>query len=73
MMVLPTSVISWSPPAEPRVTSWYHVTLLEGRNREVRRLWASQDVTVSRLKRVRYGAVFLPKRLRMGDWSELST
>lgn len=52
--------------------SWYHVTLLEGRNREVRRLWASQDVMVSRLKRVRYGAVFLPKRLRMGDWSELS-
>ncbi len=51
---------------------WYHVTLLEGRNREVRRLWASQGVTVSRLKRVRYGAVFLPKRLRMGQWSELS-
>lgn len=51
---------------------WYHVTLLEGRNREVRRLWASQDVMVSRLKRVRYGAVFLPKRLRMGAWSELS-
>ena len=51
---------------------WYHVTLLEGRNREVRRLWASQGVTVSRLKRVRYGAVFLPKRLRMGDWAELT-
>jgi 23S rRNA pseudouridine2605 synthase len=51
---------------------WYHVTLLEGRNREVRRLWASQGVTVSRLKRVRYGAVFLPKRLRMGDWSVLT-
>jgi 23S rRNA pseudouridine2605 synthase len=51
---------------------WYHVTILEGRNREVRRLWASQGVTVSRLKRVRYGAVFLPKRLRMGDWSELT-
>ncbi len=51
---------------------WYHVTLLEGRNREVRRLWASQGVTVSRLKRVRYGAVFLPKRMRMGEWSELS-
>jgi len=51
---------------------WFHVTLLEGRNREVRRLWASQDVTVSRLKRVRYGAVFLPKRLHMGDWSELT-
>jgi len=52
--------------------NWYHVTLLEGRNREVRRLWASQGVTVSRLKRVRYGAVFLPKRLRMGEWSELT-
>jgi len=51
---------------------WFHVTLLEGRNREVRRLWASQGLTVSRLKRVRYGAVFLPKRLRMGDWSELT-
>ena len=51
---------------------WYHVTLLEGRNREVRRLWASQGLTVSRLKRVRYGAVFLPKGLHMGDWSELT-
>lgn len=51
---------------------WFHVTLMEGRNREVRRLWASQGVTVSRLKRVRYGAVFLPHRLRMGDWSELA-
>ena len=52
--------------------SWFHVTILEGRNREVRRLWASQGLTVSRLKRVRYGAVFLPKRLRMGQWSELT-
>jgi 23S rRNA pseudouridine2605 synthase len=51
---------------------WFHVTILEGRNREVRRLWASQGVTVSRLKRVRYGAVFLPKRLHMGDYSELT-
>jgi 23S rRNA pseudouridine2605 synthase len=52
--------------------NWFHVTILEGRNREVRRLWASQGLTVSRLKRVRYGAVFLPKRLHMGDWSELT-
>lgn len=51
---------------------WYHVTILEGRNREVRRLWASQGVVVSRLKRVRYGAVFLPKRLRMGEFEELT-
>ncbi|MDX1589706.1 MAG: pseudouridine synthase [Oleiphilaceae bacterium] len=50
---------------------WYHVTLLEGRNREVRRLWESQGVKVSRLKRVRYGNIFLPSRLSMGRWEEL--
>jgi 23S rRNA pseudouridine2605 synthase len=51
---------------------WFHVTILEGRNREVRRLWQSQGLTVSRLKRVRYGAVFLPKRLLVGHWSEIT-
>jgi 23S rRNA pseudouridine2605 synthase len=51
---------------------WYHVTLMEGRNREVRRLWESQGLAVSRLKRVRYGAASLPRRLRMGQWSEIS-
>ena len=51
---------------------WFHVTIMEGRNREVRRLWESQGLTVSRLKRVRYGAAFLPKRLQMGKWSEIS-
>ncbi|MEM9305397.1 MAG: pseudouridine synthase [Pseudomonadota bacterium] len=50
---------------------WFHVALLEGRNREVRRLWQSQGVTVSRLKRVRYGAVFLPSRLKVGHREEL--
>ncbi|TVP60603.1 MAG: 23S rRNA pseudouridine(2605) synthase RluB [Halomonadaceae bacterium] len=50
---------------------WFHVTLLEGRNREVRRLWESQGVKVSRLKRVRYGNIFLPSRLTMGRWEEL--
>ena len=50
---------------------WYHVTIMEGRNREVRRLWESQNLVVSRLKRVRYGAAFLPKRLHMGKWSEI--
>jgi 23S rRNA pseudouridine2605 synthase len=52
---------------------WFHVTIMEGRNREVRRLWQSQGLTVSRLKRVRYGAVFLPKRLHMGKWSEITS
>lgn len=50
---------------------WYHVTIMEGRNREVRRLWDSQGLTVSRLKRVRYGAAFLPKRLLVGKWHEI--
>src|SRR5690554_4794164 len=53
------------------INRWFHVTLLEGRNREVRRLWESQGVRVSRLKQVRYGPVFLPSRLTLGKWEEL--
>ena len=50
---------------------WYHVTLKEGRNREVRRLWESQEVQVSRLIRVRYGDINLESGLPQGGWSEL--
>lgn len=50
---------------------WYHVILKEGRNREVRRLWESQGVKVSRLTRIRYGNITLPKYLRTGKWKYL--
>lgn len=53
------------------LNQWYHVTLREGRNREVRRLWESQDVQVSRLMRIRYGSIELPKKLPLGGWQEL--
>ncbi len=54
------------------INTWFHVVIMEGRNREVRRLWESQGLTVSRLKRVRYGKVFLDKRARAGEWIELT-
>ncbi|OBX37611.1 ribosomal large subunit pseudouridine synthase B [Halomonas elongata] len=53
------------------INTWFHVVIMEGRNREVRRLWESQNLTVSRLKRVRYGNIFLDKRAKAGEWVEL--
>ena len=50
---------------------WYHVVILEGRNREVRRLWESQGVRVSRLKRVRFGNIFIPSQISVGRYCEL--
>ena len=46
---------------------WYYVVIREGRKREVRRLWEAVGVRVSRLIRVRYGSIILPKSLRKGQ------
>lgn len=51
---------------------WFYCTVMEGRNREVRRLWESQELKVNRLKRVRYGNIFIPSYVRPGQWLELN-
>ncbi|MFN7214069.1 MAG: pseudouridine synthase [Lysobacteraceae bacterium] len=51
--------------------AWFRVVIKEGRNREVRRLWDSQGLTVSRLKRIRYGSVVLPRELLRGHCTEM--
>ena len=50
---------------------WYHVVVMEGRNKEVRRLWESQGVQVTRLIRTRFGSYILPRRKRVGQFWRL--
>ena len=51
--------------------TWYRVTISEGRNREVRRMFEAVGHAVSRLIRIRYGAMLLPRGLKRGGWMEL--
>lgn len=53
------------------VNKWYRVTIGEGRNREVRRMFEAIGLTVSRLIRTRYGAMILPSGLKRGRWEEM--
>lgn len=58
-------------PQGDGLNRWLHCVVMEGRNREVRRLWESQGLVVSRLKRVRFGPVFLTASLSVGRWREM--
>jgi 23S rRNA pseudouridine2605 synthase len=51
---------------------WFHVTVSEGRNRIVRRLWESQSMVVSRLIRIRFGDILLPPHMHARTITELS-
>lgn len=66
----PAKFTGIKPMGGEGINRWYNVTLNEGRNREVRRLWQSQDVEVSRLIRIRYGKLELDKRVPQGGWIE---
>ncbi|MBT4162563.1 MAG: rRNA pseudouridine synthase [Gammaproteobacteria bacterium] len=57
--------------SEGSANQWFYVVLMEGKNREVRRLWESQGFTISRLKRVRYGSFFIPSAVKAGQFTDI--
>jgi 23S rRNA pseudouridine2605 synthase len=60
-----------SPDEKTSSNQWFRCILAEGKTREVRRLWESQDVEVSRLKRISYGPIELPSFIRRSEFIEL--
>ena len=66
----PAAFLSISEAEGSGSNRWYHVVLKEGRNREVRRLWDAVGLKVSRLIRIRYGMIALPRLLR-GQYKDL--
>ena len=60
------------PGRKGNSNQWFAMVIMEGRTREVRRMWESQGFAVSRLKRVRIGGLFLPANLKQGNYKELS-
>ncbi len=67
----PAQLTSISQGGGEGANCWYRVTIAEGRYREVRRLFEALGHAVSRLIRIRYGKIVLPRGLRRGEWLEL--
>jgi len=65
-------VVRITPKPASGANRWYHLVLTEGRNREIRRIFDSFGLTVSRLIRIRFGPINLSRSLRGGTWWELS-
>ena len=51
---------------------WFYVCLFTGKNREVRKIWDTQKLTVNRLIRLRYGPIIMPDNLKPGGWKKFS-